>query len=250
MREHLVSRPWFLTTVACFISGGVHVAIGGGLLAMDREEQRVPEATVIRVVRKRPPAPEPKAPAAPEPESTPKKTPRRIRIKKIAAGAPPPNQRANQAEKIKPVFGVSMDSTVSSAGAGMSVQVGNTLAIAPKKTKLAPQEVKPIKEAAIMQRLAPVPSYKLTSMPRPKKLIKAKYPEEARAAGIEGETLLKLHIDERGRVTKVEVIKGIGHQLDQLAASAAKRFRFEPARVGNVTVPTVIPFTYRWEIEA
>jgi TonB family protein len=247
MSERLVSRPWLVTAVACVVSGGFHVAVGGGLFAMDREKQPVRKATVIRVIRQRPSVKTPQAPAASEKTSTPKTKPRRI--KKITAGAPTPNQRAKQPAKIKPVFGVSMDSTVSSIGAGMSAQVGNTLAMAPKKTKLAPQAVKPTRAAPIRQRLAPVPSYKLTAMPQPKTLVKAKYPEEARAAGIEGETLLKLHIDEQGRVTEVEVITGIGQQLDQLAVSAARRFRFEPARVGKVAVPTVIPFTYQWEIE-
>ena len=44
--------------------------------------------------------------------------------------------------------------------------------------------------------------------------VQAPYPETAQAAGVEGEVLLLIELDEAGTVTFVEVLQGVGHGLD------------------------------------
>jgi protein TonB len=74
------------------------------------------------------------------------------------------------------------------------------------------------------------------------------YPARARALGIEGTTLLSVHISDRGRVTEVVVKKSAGHpDLDQAATAAVLRWRFEPARRGDDAVGmwVQIPFEFK-----
>ncbi|WP_141588689.1 TonB-dependent siderophore myxochelin receptor MxcH [Myxococcus sp. AB056] len=57
----------------------------------------------------------------------------------------------------------------------------------------------------------------------------AVYPTEALAAGLEGAVKLLLTLDAEGRVTRAEVVEGLGHGLDDAAVSALQNARFSPA---------------------
>jgi len=56
------------------------------------------------------------------------------------------------------------------------------------------------------------------------------YTAEARHLKIEGEVLLKVIFLADGHVKVSEVIRGLGHGLDESAASAAQKIRFKPAQ--------------------
>jgi periplasmic protein TonB len=74
------------------------------------------------------------------------------------------------------------------------------------------------------------------------------YPEVARRAGIQGTTLLRIHIEADGHVSDVSVQRSAGHQsLDEAAAEAVRRWRFEPAlnSVGPVSMWAVVPVEFR-----
>jgi periplasmic protein TonB len=74
------------------------------------------------------------------------------------------------------------------------------------------------------------------------------YPESARRAGIQGTTLLRIHIETDGRVSDVTVERSAGHQsLDQAAADAVRRWRFEPAlgSSGPVAMSALVPVEFR-----
>jgi protein TonB len=76
------------------------------------------------------------------------------------------------------------------------------------------------------------------------------YPESARRAGIQGTTLLRIHIETDGRVSEVTVERSAGNQsLDQAAADAVRRWRFEPAlnSAGPVAMSAVIPVVFRMD---
>lgn len=53
------------------------------------------------------------------------------------------------------------------------------------------------------------------------------YPEDARKAGVQGSVILYVTSDEKGKVTKVEVLKSISG-LDQAAVDAVKQWVYEP----------------------
>ncbi|MGH7306101.1 MAG: energy transducer TonB [Candidatus Rokuibacteriota bacterium] len=74
------------------------------------------------------------------------------------------------------------------------------------------------------------------------------YPDAARRAGIQGTTMLRIHIEVDGRVSEVTVARSAGHQsLDEAAAEAVRRWRFEPALngAGPVSMWAVVPVEFR-----
>lgn len=76
------------------------------------------------------------------------------------------------------------------------------------------------------------------------------YPEEARRERVQGTTLLRIHIGTDGRVSDVIVERSAGNQsLDQAAADAVRRWRFDPAlsSVGPVAISAVVPVVFRMD---
>jgi TonB family protein len=59
--------------------------------------------------------------------------------------------------------------------------------------------------------------------------------------------VLKVVIDERGRVGDVEVMRSVGHGFDEAAVAAVRQWKFRPAtRNGKpIKVVHVIPFDFR-----
>jgi len=74
------------------------------------------------------------------------------------------------------------------------------------------------------------------------------YPEMAREAEMEGEVLVMVDVDRRGRVTDARVINStVTSILEQAALEAAWKCTFRPGKQRNVPVPTraVLPFEFR-----
>jgi len=75
-----------------------------------------------------------------------------------------------------------------------------------------------------------VPYYELEVKPKPLKSPVPNYPYEAKKAGIEGMTVVKMLIDTDGSVMDVKVLKTSGNQwLDEAAIDAALKSKFKPA---------------------
>ena len=63
------------------------------------------------------------------------------------------------------------------------------------------------------------------------------YPATARRLGIQGTSLLRVHVAADGRVTEIVVAKSAGHaDMDQAATDAVRQWRFEPGRRGTEAV--------------
>jgi len=56
------------------------------------------------------------------------------------------------------------------------------------------------------------------------------YTSEARDLKIEGEVHLKVLFQANGRVQVLQVVRGLGHGLDEAAVNAAQKIRFKPAQ--------------------
>lgn len=175
-----------------------------------------------------PDAPEakPREPEAPPPPNEPP-----------PPGAPPPSQAPVR-------LGISMSSTT--ATGGFAAPVGNTLygklpAVAP-----APEEVKPYAAEKY------VPPTQVTVLPRPvaSEIPPGEYPPEALAQGIEATVVLRVLVDETGKVAEAIVVEDPGHGFAATAVRVVKRyFRFQPARRGDEPVATWIPaFKVRFEL--
>jgi len=76
-----------------------------------------------------------------------------------------------------------------------------------------------------------------------------RYPEAARRAGIEGLTLLRVHVDAAGFTTAVEVKHSSGSDLlDRAALEAVRNWRFQAARIGGITVADMVEVPVRFSL--
>ncbi|MCP3140357.1 TonB-dependent siderophore myxochelin receptor MxcH [Pyxidicoccus xibeiensis] len=76
------------------------------------------------------------------------------------------------------------------------------------------------------------------------------YPEAERAAGREGEVVLRLTLDEHGVVTESEVVRSAGEAFDEAIRTASRSFRFEPARVDGEAVACQIELVHSFRLDA
>ncbi len=93
-----------------------------------------------------------------------------------------------------------------------------------------------------------VPFYQLSVKPKILKRAIPRYPDALREKGVEGRVIVKVLIDEQGRVIRTRILKSARHaELDSAAVAAARMFRFEPGKVQKspVKVWMTIPFTFR-----
>ena len=82
--------------------------------------------------------------------------------------------------------------------------------------------------------------------PKVRKYVKPEYPTLARQAEIEGIVLLKVTIDERGRVLSVVVLRSDAAVFNDAAIASVKQWTFEPAeQSGNAVKATItIPLEF------
>jgi TonB family protein len=109
-------------------------------------------------------------------------------------------------------------STVASAGFGAPAE-------APKTSPNSPKAAEPVNEKPA----------EILFKPRPD------YTDEARKMRIEGEVLLRVLFTSSGTLRVLDVIRGLGHGLDENAIRAAEQIRFKPAqRAGQPADSTAI----------
>lgn len=73
------------------------------------------------------------------------------------------------------------------------------------------------------------------------------YPEIAKRAGVQGRVYVKAYVDEAGRVTKVELIRGIGAGCDEAAMEAVNSVMFSPGKQRGkpVKVQVTVPVLFK-----
>ena len=235
--------PWLL--LGAFLSVTVHggfliLALLAPKLIKDREDtivqmfviETAPEVEEVKEVET-----EPETPAEPETPTEPVVVDFQ---EAVVAEAPPADAKPAEEQTAAPVFGVSMSSTVS-GGSSWGLQVGNTVAI-------KPEDSAPVENP---EDLAPVVAYQFIERePVVIKRFEPAYPEGPKAAGIEGDVLLYLTIDEEGKVTAAAVVRGPHPELNEAARKAMFKHKFRPASKGgrNVVVER-FPYQFTWIIE-
>jgi TonB family protein len=77
--------------------------------------------------------------------------------------------------------------------------------------------------------------------------VQPRYPELALKAGVEGEVLLKVWVNESGDVVKTSVLKSDDKIFEEAAAVAARQWKFSPATKDGkpIAVFVSIPFRFR-----
>jgi protein TonB len=188
-----------------------------------------PIATPLPKIEERREEPPPPAPVTPPPPiaaepppvpAAPAATPR------AAAAAAPP--APSLAVATPPVSAPAGPPARSAPKAGLSWIDSSAGTAAAPATSAAPPAVASIPRDTGVTRVArPTGGYQ----------VRPSYPSTARRLGIQGTTLLRVHVLEDGRVGEVDVEQSAGHpDLDRAAADAVRRWRFEPARRGDDTV--------------
>ena len=73
------------------------------------------------------------------------------------------------------------------------------------------------------------------------------YTEEARRLKVEGDVLLDVEFASTGVVSVMQVVRGLGHGLDESAATAARLIRFKPALSAGrpITFRTTVHIVFR-----
>ena len=75
------------------------------------------------------------------------------------------------------------------------------------------------------------------------------YPSVLKAQGVEGNVVVLVTIDEKGRVTRVRVVKGSGYDaMDTSAKNAATKERFSPATRNGEPIAYTLKYTYRFRV--
>jgi len=217
-----------------------------------------------------PPAPEPKPAPAPPPNPRPKPRPKPAPAPKPTPAPhppaaepppetppdprpPPPNSPPPPSAKASaPVrIGISMSST--SAAGGFAAPVGNTLYGASPKIAADPNSVRPYASPdgryAAPQNGRYVPPARVSTLPKLSREARASYPEAARRAGIEGQVVLRLRVNDKGDVIEARVVESAGHGFDESALAAVKQFKFQPGTLDGAAVMTDITYTYTFLLD-
>ena len=78
---------------------------------------------------------------------------------------------------------------------------------------------------------------------------KPSYPLEAREKGYQGEVLLRVEVLPNGRVGQIEIKKSSGYDiLDQSALTTVRRWKFIPARKGEVAIPFWVNIPIKFQL--
>ena len=209
-------------------------------------------------------APPPLALPPPQPPPPPPPPPKRVVHRSKTPPAPekapipnrePPKEPPKQPPPVR--FGVTEQSTVNS-DSSIAVPVGNSTIADPKNVAKKGEPVQPLAPAPPAAAPAPVwkPASPLDVAREPdwdEASCSPPYPDgEAKQLQIEGETLLRVDLDEHGKVHGTpRVLRGVGHGLDTFAVQVLKtKCRFGPAisKAGK-PVPYTITYSFRWVLD-
>lgn len=184
--------------------------------------------------------PPPQAPLTPPPPPPPPvvEPPKKITKQPRPAETPRPSQAPVEPPKpVAPAFGLSPDQ-VSPNGTGISVPTGNTTIADPNQRPKVAVEPLPPSSGSAGKEFRPVAESDLRAIPAHDSDactagLKEKYSRsEAYAAGVEGEVVFRIELDELGKIRSIKKVKGIGSGIDEMAMGWLRfnpRCKFKPA---------------------
>lgn len=248
-------------------------------LAQSDAGKAVHERVVMEIVESEvEPLPEPEPASEPEPPSevaaqevvAPEVTPEPVRKAKkrkarVAVIEPPSDPidtpPPEPAKPIRRTIGLSLESTVS-GGDGPAFNTGNSRMGQTSRVGNDAKRVDQRKGAsppARVQAAVPGPNRAAAHIPgakvklvRPKRIsrVAPSYPPVLRAQDIEGTVVLRVHINAKGKVTKVDIVAGAKHgAFNESARIAALQERFRPATKDGVAIAYEITFSSRFRID-
>jgi protein TonB len=242
------ATSWIILGVMLALSVGTHAVTVWNLpsqIAVGSKNKHVE----MEFYEPPPPPPPPKVeePEPPKPIDPPKVKPvvKVLDVKKpVEEAPPPPNEEPPPETPQKPVpivVGISMSSTTE--GGTFAVNVGNTTVGKADSTPTDPSQVK----AYRAPKYAPPGSADVEPVVLDQ--FKPPYPEEAKANDVEGTVVLKVTIDETGKVTDVKVQKGLGFGLDEASMLGIRKTKFQPAKKNGEPVGYTFLYNFSWYLD-
>ncbi|MBK8480190.1 MAG: energy transducer TonB [Proteobacteria bacterium] len=244
----------------------LHLGLAAGLALMPQQPPAERREAFELTERQLPPPPKPEAlPPPPLPAEAPPaeapppavNRPRRRRAQEAPPPAPPPGRPeavAPPAPDTGPrTFGIELEGqTAAPTGLGVALPRGDSLAVSPASRRVgrgSPAGRPGGTGVAGGAAEAPVPLTAVTTLPTVLQRAQPAYPQQLRDQGIEGQVVVELRIDTRGRVSAVKVLRGLHPLLDREALVAARATRFAPARIGTQAVPVQIAYTFTFVLD-
>lgn len=226
--------------LSCVLHAGLVAGLVLGQHWITVAVARPPVLPVQLVTLDAEPRPEPPAPPAPRPRErlkpprlieapTPKNAPPPA---KAEPAPPPPLPIAATAPPVAPAPVDSAPALAPSDAVALATPPMTTIVPSVPSTGPAAPGGAPITAAT---RPSTVVREGLTHYARPQGgyQVRPSYPAAPRRLGIQGTTMLRVHVLADGRIGDVRVQESAGHpELDDAAVDAVRRWRFEPARRG------------------
>lgn len=257
----------------------IHVALGGGLFAAGKliDRNKGPDIIEIEMLPPQPPPPKKKVVVKPPPkvvEETPPepvvedeaKPPPKTPPEPRRTTRPPPRVAVTTEEPAPgdntnddvpaPVVAIQMGDLMSDATGvpvenrkptGRKVGTGGTGTNTGGGGKddsetRAPPPPAPVSVASIKTQAKPIGNTDYFNAGKD-------YPPDAKRLGIEGKVKVKLTVDDKGKVIKRVLVTRLGHGLDKLALSLAKKLKFEPAiDTNDKPVTSVLVWTFNFQL--
>lgn len=207
------------------------------------------------------PQPEPKPPPEVIKDPVPQKKPvRRQEVPRPAAPEPPAPEPEGREEADAPAaddtgarrFGIEMEGTTAApSGTGVAVPRGDSLETDPGARRVGKGKPE-AKRRGFKQTYAQgeyAPLSVVTVMPRLLRNVEPSYPPELEELGIEGVVVLRLRIDENGRVAYAKVLKSLHPVADKQAQREVKQLRFSPAKVNDTAVAVEIEYRFNFVLD-
>ena len=120
-----------------------------------------------------------------------------------------------------------------------------------KKTLVSKKEKIPQREKKQkIKKSTPTTYIKENSRPMLKQNPKPVYPAAARRRGMQGVVLLKVNVNNKGNVEKLDVLQSSGYKvLDLSAVNSVKHWKFIPAKIGEDSVSSVIEIPIKFSLK-
>ena len=252
--------------IALLMHGGVAAWIGPAPPKPPRVEKPSQEIQKLQAIRESvelpkpeppppppppPPEPEPPKPEPPKPKPKPKPKKPRKKIKRAKAKpkvAPKPTPEVAP-PKIEPAPLVLENVNLTGK---IAVQQGESdlfgdPSVKATKTNTRPTPNQEGEEEGDLNAPPPPPPKRV--LPRPKRAVKGRYPDDAPRLGRTVEVKLSLLVGADGRVKKVKVVRGAGAAFDRAAKKQAKSIVFSPGTLGGVAKAMWVPWTFAFQPE-
>lgn len=190
---------------------GFHLFVLWNIASFSHRSVVAPEKLIVKItpveVSPTPVVPSPPPPPrTPLPKKLPKKPKHRVATERRVPHADP---------HAKPVQGLSKDSFVKDGKSTFQAPVGNTLLTG---------------DAGIRKSEVGALQGDLSQRAHRVSLVKPEYTEQALQAGLEGQFVADVYVDETGHVGEVALHKKVGYGMDAKLEAAAKSARYEPRK--------------------